>query len=81
MTYKLDPNKKIDIEEILKDLEHYSPRRKGWVWREKLEGGTIGPFTLFHYLPPSILTTLTHNQCLLLLQKSLLGVLKTISDV
>ena len=45
MTYKLDPNKKIDIEEILKDLEHYSPRRKGWVWREKLEGGKIGPFT------------------------------------
>ena len=45
MTYKLDPNKKIDIEEILKDLEHYSPRRKGWVWRERLEGGKIGPFT------------------------------------
>ena len=45
MTYKLDPNKKIDIEEILKDLEHYSPRRKGWVWRERLKGGKIGPFT------------------------------------
>ena len=45
MTYKLEPNKKIDIEEILKDLEHYSPRRKGWVWREKSESGKIGPFT------------------------------------
>ncbi|HHY77082.1 MAG TPA: LuxR family transcriptional regulator [Clostridiales bacterium] len=31
---KLDPNKKIDIKEILKDLEHYRPRRRGWHWRE-----------------------------------------------
>ena len=36
MTYKLDPNKKIDIEEILKDLEHYSPRRKGWALRAEV---------------------------------------------
>lgn len=36
---KLDPKVKIDIEEILKDLEHYHPRRKGWTWREKPEGG------------------------------------------
>lgn len=54
MTYKLDPNKKIDIEEILKDLEHYSPRRKGWVWREKLEGGKIGPFTYKNVSKPLI---------------------------
>ena len=26
---KLDPNKKLDIEEVLKDLDKYRPRRKG----------------------------------------------------
>ncbi|MDD2480847.1 MAG: D-ornithine 4,5-aminomutase subunit OraE [Lutispora sp.] len=31
---KLDPNKKIDIKEILQDLENYRPRRRGWHWRE-----------------------------------------------
>ncbi len=36
---KLDIKKKIDIEEILNDLENYHPRRKGWTWREKVEGG------------------------------------------
>ena len=36
---KLDPKVKIDIAELLKDLEHYHPRRKGWTWREKPEGG------------------------------------------
>ncbi|MQY76753.1 MAG: hypothetical protein GH155_03905, partial [Spirochaeta sp.] len=30
---KLDPDKKIDIKAILKDLEHYRPRRSGWTWR------------------------------------------------
>lgn len=30
----LDINKKIDIPELLKDLETYQPRRKGWHWRE-----------------------------------------------
>jgi D-ornithine 4,5-aminomutase subunit beta len=30
----LEKNKKIDIEEILKDLEKYEPRRRGWHWRE-----------------------------------------------
>ncbi len=42
---KLLPNKKLDVEAILKDLEHYVPRRKGWHWRKgcgvKRE---IGPF-------------------------------------
>ncbi|NLM44327.1 MAG: LuxR family transcriptional regulator [Clostridiales bacterium] len=31
---KLDPNKKLDIKELLKDLENYRPRRRGWHWRE-----------------------------------------------
>jgi len=26
----LKKNEKLDIEEILKDLEHYRPRRHGW---------------------------------------------------
>ncbi len=30
---QLNPNKKIDIHEILDNLENYHPRRKGWVWR------------------------------------------------
>lgn len=41
---KLDPRKKMDITEVLKDLEHYRPRRKGWVWREQVKGQVIGPF-------------------------------------
>ncbi|MDX9990738.1 MAG: D-ornithine 4,5-aminomutase subunit OraE [Anaerolineales bacterium] len=45
MTKQLDPNKKLDIEEIMQDLEHYHPRRKGWVWREvPAEGVDMGPF-------------------------------------
>ena len=41
----LDPNKKLDIESILEDLEHYHPRRKGWTWREVPENGIeMGPF-------------------------------------
>lgn len=31
---KLDKDKKIDIKEVLKDLESYRPRRKEWHWRE-----------------------------------------------
>lgn len=31
----LDINKKIDVEEILKDLDKYEPKRRGWHWREK----------------------------------------------
>jgi D-ornithine 4,5-aminomutase subunit beta len=41
----LDPNKKMDIEAILADLEHYRPIRKGWVWRKVMEEGIqMGPF-------------------------------------
>ncbi|HQO98552.1 MAG TPA: D-ornithine 4,5-aminomutase subunit OraE [Anaerolineaceae bacterium] len=43
----LDPQKKMDVDEILQDLETYRPRRKGWVWRKKPAGGIrMGPF---HY--------------------------------
>lgn len=42
---KLDPNKKIDIKELLKDLDKYEPRRRGWHWRDgQFETRTIGDF-------------------------------------
>lgn len=41
---KLDKDKKIDIDEILKDLEHYRPRRRGWHWREDVGTKKIGEF-------------------------------------
>jgi D-ornithine 4,5-aminomutase subunit beta len=43
----LDPHQKLDIEEILSDLEAYRPTRRGWVWRRvPPDGVTMGPF---HY--------------------------------
>ncbi len=45
MTKQLDPKQKLDIEEILTDLEDYHPQRKGWTWREvPAEGVEMGPF-------------------------------------
>jgi len=42
---KLDPNKKIDIKELLQDLDKYEPRRRGWHWREgRGETQTVGDF-------------------------------------
>ena len=41
---KLDKNKKIEIDEILRDLEHYRPRRRGWHWREEQGTRSIGEF-------------------------------------
>ncbi|WP_305908067.1 D-ornithine 4,5-aminomutase subunit OraE [Methylomarinum sp. Ch1-1] len=41
---KLDPDKKLDILEVLQNLEHYRPRRKGWVWRKLVPEQTVGPF-------------------------------------
>lgn len=43
--YRLSPDRKLDIEEILQGLEDYRPRRRGWTWRRSLPGGTeIGGF-------------------------------------
>lgn len=43
----LDPTKKLDVDELVRDLEHYRPKRKGWVWRKKpAKGVDMGPF---HY--------------------------------
>lgn len=47
MTDKLDPNTKINVEEILQDLENYHPPRKGWTWRTVPKDGVdMGGF---HY--------------------------------
>ena len=41
----LEPNKKLDIREILKDLDKYVPKRRGWHWREgRNEKRAIGDF-------------------------------------
>lgn len=42
--YKLEPNEKINVHEILKDLDKYVPKRRGWVWREKTDTQKYGPF-------------------------------------
>lgn len=42
--YKLSPDKPIDVAEILKDLENYRPRRRGWTWRKPVENLHMGPF-------------------------------------
>ena len=44
MSYQLPPDQQIDVREILKDLEHYRPRRRGWTWRKPAPGLHMGPF-------------------------------------
>jgi len=41
---KLSVNEKLDLREVLRDLERYRPKRKGWTWRRKLENHQVGPF-------------------------------------
>lgn len=42
---KLDQNKKIDIQELLQDLDKYEPKRRGWHWREgRNEARNVGDF-------------------------------------
>ena len=42
---QLDADKKMDVQEILKDLSGYRPRRAGWTWRKRRPGQKMGPFT------------------------------------
>lgn len=45
---ELKHNEKLDIEYILKDLENYRPRRRGWHWREGVgEKRQIGKFQYY----------------------------------
>jgi D-ornithine 4,5-aminomutase subunit beta len=41
---KLSPDRPLDIEEVLRDLEHYRPKRRGWTWRRQVTAQGIGPF-------------------------------------
>ena len=41
---KLTPDKKLDVREVLKDLDSYRPKRKGWTWRTKTRNRQVGPF-------------------------------------
>ncbi|NLY54596.1 MAG: LuxR family transcriptional regulator [Firmicutes bacterium] len=41
----MKPEDKLDIQLILKDLEHYRPRRRGWTWRQPVPEQKMGPFT------------------------------------
>lgn len=38
-------NEKLNIHNILKDLEHYQPKRRGWVWRKLEPNLTMHRFT------------------------------------
>ncbi len=51
---ELEVNKKLDIREILKDLDKYEPKRRGWHWRENRGGNrVIGDFE-FHETSDSL---------------------------
>jgi D-ornithine 4,5-aminomutase subunit beta len=43
--YFLDYKDNIDISEILKDLDKYRPRRRGWVWRTPVPELKMGKFS------------------------------------
>lgn len=45
---ELKPNEKLDIENILKDIDKYRPRRRGWTWREGIgQKRKIGQFEYY----------------------------------
>jgi D-ornithine 4,5-aminomutase subunit beta len=48
----LKPNEKLNIEEILKDLDKYSPKRRGWTWREHVENLNMNEFTYKNHSKP-----------------------------
>jgi D-ornithine 4,5-aminomutase subunit beta len=48
----MKPNEKLDIRNILKDLENYRPKKRGWVWREQ-SSQQVGGFT-YNQASPSL---------------------------
>ena len=49
----LKPNEKLDIEYILKDLDKYRPRRRGWTWRSGTgQKRQIGQFEYYDTAEP-----------------------------
>jgi D-ornithine 4,5-aminomutase subunit beta len=50
---KLKPNEKLDIDVILKDIDKYRPRRRGWHWREGRDQlRQIGKFEYYNTSEP-----------------------------
>jgi D-ornithine 4,5-aminomutase subunit beta len=47
---KIKPNEKLDIRNILNDLENYVPNKRGWVWRD-VAPQKIGEFTYVQASP------------------------------
>lgn len=45
-------NEKLDIHELLKDLENYRPKRRGWHWRERVENLEMGGHTYYECSKP-----------------------------
>jgi len=43
---KLSPDEKLDLREVLADLDRYRPRRKGWTWRKTIANHRVGAFVL-----------------------------------
>jgi D-ornithine 4,5-aminomutase subunit beta len=41
---KLSVGEPLNLREVLADLARYRPRRKGWVWRRRIDNQRIGPF-------------------------------------
>ncbi len=41
---KLQPDQKLDLHEVLKDLDNYRPKRRGWTWRRRVGDQRLGPF-------------------------------------
>ena len=50
---ELKRNEKLDIDFILKDIDKYRPRRRGWHWREGIgENRQIGKFEYYDMTEP-----------------------------
>ena len=47
----LKENEKLDIKELLKDLDKYAPKRRGWHWRESFDG-KMGEFNYLEMSKP-----------------------------
>ena len=43
--YRLKPDQALDVREVLKDLAHYRPRRRGWTWRRPAPGLKLHEFS------------------------------------
>ncbi len=54
MTLHLSPEEKLDLREVLRDLESYRPRRRGWTWRRPVPDQQVGPFVLHDTSEPLV---------------------------